>query len=377
MRRWIRRSWALAASLTLGAAFLMGSVSAAAPGTNRVSRVTTSPDTFSVSMPGGMSANGTRMAFESDADLLDENIIPEIPAIWLYDTTTRHFDRLTSLTDATGFATGSFGPVLSADGATVAFDSDLDILHPGVVLDQIEVWLFNTQSMKYTRVTTASEPLRDSQQPSLSADGTKIAFFSDSDFRNEGRPAGPFEIWLYDTHTLTYTRITSASHVSRNSLSPRLSADGRKLVFYSDSDFLGQGIPDNQNEIWLYDIATLKLTRVTTGTDSQRDSQHPSLNADGTRLAFESDADLLNQSLPDNVFEIWLYNAQTAAPSRITNASQASRDSRSAVISGDGSRIAFQSDSDFFGDGIEFGQLEIWLYPAYRAYLPVAMKNAP
>jgi len=75
--------------------------------------------------------------------------------------------------------------------------------------------------------------------------------------------------------------------------------------------------------------------------------------------------------------EIWLFDAALLTLTRITSASSSERVSQFPVMSGDGSRIAFQSDSDFFGDGIEFGQLEIWLYPAYRAYLPVAMKNAP
>ena len=49
----------------------------------------------------------------------------------------------------------------------------------------------------------------------------------------------------------TLVRVTTASDSGRASYEPSLSADGTIVAFRSDSDFLGQGIPDNQFEIWL------------------------------------------------------------------------------------------------------------------------------
>ena len=43
----------------------------------------------------------------------------------------------------------------------------------------------------------------------------------------------PNEIWLYDSQTMTITRITAASDIGRDSLAPSISADGRKIVFQS------------------------------------------------------------------------------------------------------------------------------------------------
>ena len=101
------------------------------------------------------------------------------------------------------------------------------------------------------RVTTASDGNRDSSWPSLSADGTTVAFQSDSDFLGQGIPDEQYEIWLYDTTTMTLTRVTTASDSHRASHYPSLSADGAIVAFQSDSDFLGQGIPRWQSEIWL------------------------------------------------------------------------------------------------------------------------------
>ena len=109
---------------------------------------------------------------------------------------------------------------------------------------------------------------------------------------------------LWAASTLSLTRITTGAS-ERDSHIPSINSDGSKIAFRSDADFLGQGIPDNQNEIWLYDTTTMTVTRITTGA-SNRDSSNPSINSDGSKIAFYSDVDLLGQGIPDNQNEIWL-----------------------------------------------------------------------
>ena len=48
-------------------------------------------------------------------------------------------------------------------------------------------------------------------------------------------------------------RVTTASGPDRNSFNPVISADGRTIVFESDSDFKGEGIPAGQTKIWLFE----------------------------------------------------------------------------------------------------------------------------
>lgn len=150
--------------------------------------------------------------------------------------------------------------------------------------------------------------------------------------------------------------------------------------------FLGQGIPDDQLEIWLYDIATKKFTRITQASDSNRDSYGVSISADSTKIAFSSDSDFLGQGIPDDQEEIWLYHTATMTLTRITTASSPLRDSTTASMSADGTTIAFNSNSDFFGQGILTDQLEIWLYRQddnpnedlfFNTYLPVVLKPSP
>jgi Tol biopolymer transport system component len=79
------------------------------------------------------------------------------------------------------------------------------------------------------------------------------------------------------------------------------------VAFESDSDFLGQGIPRDQDEIWLHNTATRVYTRVTNSPG--RESWSPSLSADGAKVAIKSDADFLGQGIPQFQFEIWLFSS--------------------------------------------------------------------
>lgn len=81
-----------------------------------------------------------------------------------------------------------------------------------------------------------------------------------------------------------------------------------QLYAFDFKTFVGQGIPNDQYEIWLYDTTMLTITRITTATGSGRDSGFTSLGEYGTKIAFVSDADLLGQGIPDDKLEIWLYS---------------------------------------------------------------------
>lgn len=111
--------------------------------------------------------------------------------------------------------------------------------------------LLNATDILIRLTTAVGNGFRDSEHPQISGDGSKIVFYSDSDFLELGTPDQENEIWLYDTTTAELTRITTAAGEDfRDSQYPDISSEGNKIVFHSDSDFLEQGIIDNQNEIW-------------------------------------------------------------------------------------------------------------------------------
>lgn len=326
------------------------------------------------SLAASVNGDGTKVVFRSDADLLGQGLPDEQMEIWLFDTSTMTYTRITTATPGNR---RSFFPIINDDGTKIVFESDSDFFGEGILQNQLELWLYDTVALTLTRITTASAPARISIDPTITADGSKIAFASRSDFFNQGL-GGQYEIWLYETATKALTRVSPATGFNRDSFAPSISANGRQIAFHSDTDFLGQGIADEQNEIWLYDTATMTVTRVTTASEPGRDSQNPSLTADGTKIAFESDSDFLGQGIPAGQFEIWLYDTAAMTYTRMTTASEATRQSVRPMLSADGYRLAFQSDSDFLGQGIPGDQNEIWLQirePQLKLiYLPVVLK---
>jgi Tol biopolymer transport system component len=398
-----------------------------------LTRVTTATHAGGESWDPTISGDGTVIAFISDSDFLNEGRPPGVDEVWLYDTVALTYTRATSSTDGTREVRA---PSLDADGSRVAFFSDIDYFGQGIQRGQYEIWMYDANALALTRITTATDASRESDIPSISADGRYIAFESDSDFLGQSIAHDHFEIWLYDTVTLTYTRLTTST-ADRGAYQPQLCADGTRVVFRSDNDFLGSGIPEHQSELWLYDMAAMTYTRVTTTTGTgnrnvgdaecngdgtlvvfrsnidffgqgipetqneiwlcdtatmaytrvttaagsgNRASYRPILNYDGTRIVFYSDAEFLGQSIPDDQFEVWLYEVGTMALSRLTSAAgTGDRDSWGASPSDDGTMVAFSSDSGFLGQSIPDEQFEIWLWTEWEqyhhVYLPLVLKG--
>ena len=264
-----------------------------------------------------------------------------------------------------------------------------------------DLWLHEAGKPALTRLTTASEPGRISSGGRMSGDGTRIVFHSDSDILKQGQPRGTPEIWLYDVPSRQFTRVTTASAPDRLSLHPAISTDGSTVVFQSDSDFLKEGLPRGQSEIWRYVVSTRALTRVTRGAAGTA-STGPAVNATGSVIAFSSSAALagspaagsgrplwlfdlsanrftvitgpvtMTASRPslsasgtrvafDGASDVWLYDMPSKQLTRVTT-SGASRASEAPSISADGARVVFHSDADLLNENRPDSVDEIWLY---------------
>jgi hypothetical protein len=98
----------------------------------------------------------------------------------------------------------------------------------------------------------------------------------------------------------------------------------------------------------------MSFTQVTDSADT--DNGGPSISSDGTRLVFTSRADLTGDN-PDGNREVFLFDADTGITSQITDSVGGSFSS--AVISGDGTRILFDSGSDIGGENPD-GNIEVY-----------------
>ncbi|GJM15699.1 MAG: hypothetical protein DHS20C13_10260 [Thermodesulfobacteriota bacterium] len=289
-----------------------------------------------------INADGTRIAFRSNADINGGN--PEgNQEIYLFDTTTGIFTQITD--EASG---NSRFPSINADGTRIAFESNADI-NGGNPEGNIEIYLFDTTTGIFTQIT--DEMAGVSRFPSINADGARIAFQSTANL-NSGNPEGNQEIYLFNTTTGIISQITD--EMAGASREPSINADGTRIAFPSTAN-LNSGNPEGNGEIYLFDTTTGIFTQITDETAG--DSRGLSINGDGNRIAFRSDADI-NEGNPEGNIEIYLFDTTTGITTQITD--ETLGDSTGPSINGDGTRIAFRSTADINGGNPE-GNGEIYL----------------
>ena len=276
--------------------------------------------TSDISYGPSITADGTRIAFTSDGDLTGQN--PDgSQETFVFNTTNSTFTQITNTTN--GFSSGR----ISGDGNYIAFIAEFDP----------NLFLFNTTNNTTTKITNiASTSSGHVGLSTLSADGSRIAFDSNADVTGEN-PNGNTEIFLFDRTTNTITQITHTNTGTGVSLTPWISADGTRITFYSFADHTG-GNPDHNYEIFLFNIGTNTLTQITHTSGPGVVNQRPTANANGRLIAFDSNANLTGGN-PGGAVEIFLFNTLTNTFRQITNNLGLSE---FATINANGTRIVFQ-----------------------------------
>ena len=262
-----------------------------------------------------------------------------------------------AFTQVTNTARGfTFGASINGDGSRVALDFSAD-LTGGNPDFSAEIFRYDAATANHTQVS--SSPSDFSRSPSISADGNRIAFrsFGNLTGGNADRNA---EIFLHDTATADLTQITNVTAGSSDG--PSLGVDGSRIAFNSTANLTG-GNADGNSEIFLYDMASAAFTQITNSNTGF--NAVPSISADGGRIAFLSTANLTGGNADGNQ-EIFLYDAATANLTQITNATAGF--SQLPSISGDGTRVAFSSTSDLTGENAD-GSEEVFLYDTATATL--------
>jgi Tol biopolymer transport system component len=167
-------------------------------------------------------------------------------------------------------------------------------------------------------------------------------------------------MYVMDRETSTLTLETPAlNRASPHGSSgyPRLSGDGRYLVFESDGADLVSG-PDTNNtlDVFVRDRLLRTTTRVSAATDGggNHSSEAPAISDDGEMVAFESRATNLVAGLDANgsLRDVYLLRLGTNTVIRASVGSDGRQrsdgESHSASLSGDGRFLAFVSSADLW-----------------------------
>ena len=265
------------------------------------------------------------------------------------------------------------GLSISSEGRFVAFVTDATNLVP-IDTDDVQVLVKNLQTGELVRVTenVAGEPgNNDSFSPSISADGTFVAFESRATNLvpvDTADPPAPFvrtdvfvknivtgEIIQASTDATGLRGNRSSGVVTDDTgnlgINVSISADGRFVAFPSRATNL---VPDDTNEaldVFVKNIMSGEIVRVSedsTGIQANRRSGDSgiSISDDGQSVAFTSFATNLVSDDTNNALDLFVKNLETGMVERVSeNAAgeQGNGDSLVPSLSSDGRFVAFAS----------------------------------
>ena len=249
-----------------------------------------------------ISNDGRYVAFQSGST----NLVAETSGI---DAgSTNNYDRIYVKDRTTGDVTlvslGSTGvaadgasenPAFSGNGQVVVFQSAALNLTGDAGISGVQVYRRDLTNHATELVSEASAADGgNASEPSVSDDGQVVACLV-------SRADGTQHVYRFD---LTADPIASTLVTARTDGSfagehhrPVVSADGSRIVFASDASNLVPGDTNGQRDIFLYDHdggGTLSRISVDdAGGESAGRSSAPDLSPDGTRIAFESEAQLI------------------------------------------------------------------------------------
>jgi hypothetical protein len=322
-----------------------------------------------------ISEDGNHIAFQSNATNLlpggvtfDLNGVSDI-FVFDYQTKILKCASLGALGNPGNKA--SHNPSLSADGSIVVFNSQAtDIISNDLTLGN-DVFVHDLASGLTERVSVDSAGIASngaSTWADVSGDGSLVVFRSTADNLVAGDTNGFDDIFLHDRST-GVTSLISGIGADGPSTRPSISSGGDFVAFESLATNLVPGDVNSQSDIFLVELNTGTITRVSeiAGIGGDSGSSYASVSNGGVAVAFQSAASNLapgDTGLATDVF-YWRNNGSSQTLVRISEASglgEAQGASRVPDISKDGYSVAFQSLAPnlVVGDNNNKSDIFIW-----------------
>ena len=203
--------------------------------------------------------------------------------IWLRDRTSGTTKRIAAGEE----------PSISDDGRVVVFDSREVNVIPGTDAngEGDDIYSYEVTAGRLQRISVTSAGVQPSSggsvSPRISADGRYVVFGCTAPLTAADRSARPpSRIYLHDNHTGTTSQLSQG-------WAPAISADGRFVAFVSGASNLVPGDRNRSSDVFIVDTRTGAIelvSRSAGGGSANGASVHPALSGDGRFVAFQSTA---------------------------------------------------------------------------------------
>lgn len=224
--------------------------------------------------------------------------------IFLHDRHTGITKRISVAADGTQADSGSFYPMISADGSTVVFQSRATNLVPNDTNGVRDVFAVTVATGAVERVSVGDggvEGNYDATYSDVSADGSVVAFQSGAsnlvptDTNGSGGAIYGFDVFVRDRKAGRTERasLDSWGEELGESMSPSVSADGRFVAFQSIKPGEDPSSFTSKSDTFVHDRltkATETLSVTPSGKPASGESDNPRLTDDGRSAVYQTSA---------------------------------------------------------------------------------------
>ena len=239
-------------------------------------------------------------------------------------------ERVSVASDGAQGNDNSEDPSISADGRFVAFYSLASSLVAGDTNGKRDIFVHDRQTGQTERVSVASDGTQAndwSRYVSISADGRFVSFQSAASNLVAGDTNGKADAFVHDRQTGQTTRVSVTSDGAQGDDSSDvtyISGNGRFVAFSSKASNLVAGDTNGEPDIFVHDRQTGQTERVSVasdGTQANDISYDLWLSGDGRFVAFESVASNLVAGDTNETGDIFVHDRQTGQTTRVSVAS--------------------------------------------------------
>jgi uncharacterized protein (TIGR03437 family) len=275
-----------------------------------------------------ISQDGSRIAFASNEDLIGANADRNSEIFLVDGATVRQLTNTTAADVSNRVRDGNFQPSITDDGTIVAFSSNRDLngLNPEL---NLEVFTVEVTSGLFTQVTSSAEAVGASSVK-ISGDGLHIAFIHD---RSQG-DGSLRDLLLHDRSSRQTITVATDRPGLVLSYGRAISDDGRRVVFSAEA-------APFQSQVFLFDAVSNTTFQVSSlGARTDDIPLHPTISGDGKRIVFATRRNVIGGN-NDRSAELYLYDLPSQQMSKLTDAPSAATAEVVSSLNDDGSRAAF------------------------------------
>jgi len=266
----------------------------------------------------------------------------------------------------------SYYPAISGDGNTVVFESYSTNLVEGDKNGYRDIFVWHSATGKIQSVSVGEKGMAanaESYEASVSGDGNLIAFTSAAgNISAVEKDVSNNNVFLRDMllDTTIMISIDPKTKKGGGGSKPSISYDGSRIAFYSHTETL---VPNDNNGIWdifLWEKNIKPLKRISLTSDHKERNQGnesanrvvaPAISGNGRYIAYATTATNMVPNDSNNFQDVFLYDSNTDSTIIVSNANdgkQGNSDSpvgqgEKIAITFDGSWVAFSTNASNLG----------------------------